>query len=117
MYYDSMLFVVTFRVFRQFFDLFFYHVKISKVFIILFVFIYINLRKCINPFHANVPFLCPLKTSENLWFSNVFRGYRYRTLALSHLAMYPLETRVIERDQCHETGSTSEFPYYRGCSY
>ena len=35
----------------------------------------------INPFHANVPFLCPLKTSENLWFSDVFRGYRNGTLA------------------------------------
>ena len=27
-----------------------------------------------NPFQANVPFLYPLKTSENLWFSDVFRG-------------------------------------------
>ena len=35
----------------------------------------------INPFQANVPFLYPLKTSENLWFSDVFRGYRKGTLA------------------------------------
>ena len=27
-----------------------------------------------NPFQANVPFLYPLKTSDNLWFSDVFRG-------------------------------------------
>ena len=35
----------------------------------------------INPFHTNVPFLYPLKTLENLWFSDVFRGYRNGTLA------------------------------------
>ena len=29
-----------------------------------------------NPFHANGPFLYPLKTLENLWFCDVFRGYR-----------------------------------------
>ena len=32
-----------------------------------------------NPFSANVPLLHPLKTSENLWFSDVFRGCRSRT--------------------------------------
>ena len=32
--------------------------------------------KSINPFHANVPFLYPLKTSENKMFSDVFRGCR-----------------------------------------
>ena len=51
--------------------------------------IVVNLRKkvlsqssfhLINPFYANVPFLYPLKTSENLWFSDVFRGYRNGTL-------------------------------------
>ena len=30
----------------------------------------------INPFQANIPFLCPLKTSENLRFSDVFSRYR-----------------------------------------
>ena len=39
---------------------------------------YITARSIrINPFHTNVPFLYPLKTSENLWFFDVFRGYRY----------------------------------------
>ena len=28
----------------------------------------------INPFHAARLFLCSLKTLENLWFSDVFRG-------------------------------------------
>ena len=27
-----------------------------------------------NPFVPDAPFLHPLKTSENLWLSNVFRG-------------------------------------------
>ena len=36
--------------------------------------------KWINPFHANVLFLYPLKTPENQRFSDVFRGYRNRTL-------------------------------------
>ena len=36
-----------------------------------------------NPFHANVPFLYPLETSENMGFPKVFRGYRYGTLALN----------------------------------
>ena len=35
-----------------------------------------------NPFQANVPFLCPMKTSENQRFSDVFRGYKKGTLAL-----------------------------------
>ena len=30
----------------------------------------------INPFSTNVPLLCPLKTSENLSFSDVFKEYR-----------------------------------------
>ena len=29
----------------------------------------------LNIFLANVPILYPLKTQENLWFSDVFRGY------------------------------------------
>ena len=36
----------------------------------------------INPFVPNVPFLYPLKTSENLWFSNVFRGYQKRSVGV-----------------------------------
>ena len=34
----------------------------------------------IKLFQPNVPFLNPLKTSENLWFSDIFRGYRNETL-------------------------------------
>ena len=35
----------------------------------------------INPFESSVPFLYPLKTSGNLWFSNVFRGQRNEKLS------------------------------------
>ena len=34
----------------------------------------------LNQFHATGLFLYPLKTSENLWFSDVFGGYRKRTV-------------------------------------
>ena len=33
-----------------------------------------------NSFQANVPFLHPLKTLENFWLSDVFRGCRNETL-------------------------------------
>ena len=33
-----------------------------------------------NPYSPSVTFLYPLKTSENLRFSDVFRGYRNVTL-------------------------------------
>ena len=39
------------------------------------------------PFHANVPFLYSLNTSENLCFSEVFRGYRNGTLAWNGLKL------------------------------
>ena len=41
--------------------------------------------RSINPSLANVPILYPLKTSENLWFSGVFRGYKIGTLARNGL--------------------------------
>ena len=34
----------------------------------------------IDPYFPNVTFLYPLKTSENLWFSDIFRGYINVTL-------------------------------------
>ena len=34
------------------------------------------LSELLNPFHATGFFLYPLKTLENLWFSDVFRVYR-----------------------------------------
>ena len=40
-----------------------------------------------NPFYAIGLFLYPLKTSENLWFSDVFRGYRMRPVSWNALNM------------------------------
>ena len=34
----------------------------------------------INPYSPNITFMYPLKTSENLWFSGVFMGYKNVTL-------------------------------------
>ena len=51
----------------------------------------INLLGFLNPFHSTGLFLCPPppppppRTSENLWFSDVFRGYRKRTVAWNGL--------------------------------
>ena len=39
----------------------------------------------INPYSTNVSLLYPLKTSENLRFSDVFRGYRSETLVENRL--------------------------------
>ena len=33
-----------------------------------------------NPFHANIAFRSLLKMLENLWFSDVFMGYRNETM-------------------------------------
>ena len=41
----------------------------------------------LNPFHATSLFRCPLKTSENQRFSDVFRRYRKRLVALNGLKM------------------------------
>ena len=44
-----------------------------------------NAWKCheglVNQFHAAGLFLYPLKTPENLWFSDIFRGYKKRLVA------------------------------------
>ena len=48
----------------------------------------------VNSFQVNVPFLYPLKTSENQKFSDVSRGYRNGTLSCNELIKKELtETR------------------------
>ena len=51
-------------------------------FVSLSVWTYLFLKKKhgVKPFSTNIPFLYPLKTSENLRVSDVFRGYRGGTL-------------------------------------
>ena len=46
------------------------------------------LKLIINPFHATDLFWYPLKTSENLCFSDVFRGYQKRSVAWNGLRYY-----------------------------
>ena len=43
-----------------------------------------------NPFHITGRFLYPLKTSENFWFSDVFKGYRKRQVAWIGLKLLKL---------------------------
>ena len=47
-----------------------------------------NFEINIMPFHAIGFFLYPLKTSENLWFSNVFKGYRNKPIERNGLTLY-----------------------------
>ena len=55
----------------------------------------------LNPFPANVPYLYPLKTSENQRVSDIFRGCRKGTLAwnglslLINLSINPFHTNVL----------------------
>ena len=41
-----------------------------------------------NQLHATDFFLYPQKTSENLWFSDVFRGYRKRAVTWNGLVFF-----------------------------
>ena len=47
----------------------------------------------LNPFHSTGLFLYTLKTPENLWFSDIFRGYRKRLETWNGLNTQSLETR------------------------
>ena len=47
----------------------------------------------LNPFHATDLFLYPRKTSENLRFSDVFRGYRKRPVAWNMSRMFTFRPR------------------------
>ena len=42
---------------------------------------YEYLISAFNSLNATAPFLYPLKTSQNLWFSDIFRGYGKRPVA------------------------------------
>ena len=51
--------------------------------------------KSINPFHVTGLFGYLLKTSENLWFRDVFRGYRKRPVTWNGLTAYPPTIQTI----------------------
>ena len=48
---------------------------------------FIFTEELINSFHATCLFLYPLKTSENLWFSDVPREYKKRPMAWNGLTI------------------------------
>ena len=48
------------------------------------------MKNTINPFHATDLFLYSLKTSENWRFSDVFKGYRNKTIARNGLTTLTL---------------------------
>ena len=52
-----------------------------------------------NPFSTNVPPLYRLKTSKNLRFSDVFRGYRSGTLVENGLTVNDYARNFIYKDQ------------------
>ena len=41
-----------------------------------------------NPIHVTDLFLYPLTTSENIWFSDIFRGHRKRSVAWNGLSSF-----------------------------
>ena len=47
---------------------------------------------------ANVPILYPLKTSENLWFSGVFRWCKMKTLAKNGLTHPVLISPILSQN-------------------
>ena len=49
--------------------------------------VFIALLSHVNPFQVKAPFLVPLKTSENLRFSNVFRGIKKEKFAWNGLIL------------------------------
>ena len=56
-------------------------------------------QSAINPFNVTGLFLHPLKTSKNLWFSDVFRGYRKRQMVwngLIHFAVGMTRIGILE---------------------
>ena len=62
------------------------------------------------PVGSSVTFLYPLKTSENLWFSDVFRGYGNMTLGLNGLMGY--EKHSLQITPCKSSFLLKAFQKY-----
>ena len=63
------------------------------------------LNTFLKTFYINVPFLYPLKTSENLRFCDVFRGYRNGTLAQKGLILTVPQQLFIINNRLHNIQS------------
>ena len=62
----------------------------------------------LNRFQVNVIFLYPLKISENLWISDVFRGHGNRTLALNGLNSSSLWAGLQVQNGCAHSSNVIE---------
>ena len=78
--------VAGFQIFKMFKNTFFYRIPPVAAFLIGIW------HSPINPFHVTGLFLYPLKTPENMLFSNVLKGCRKRSVARNGLKI--LEIRV-----------------------
>ena len=64
--------------------------------------------KCVNPFHRNVLFLYPLKTSEIRRIFGVFRGYRNGILASNGLMTENCQQQLVGKKAKLKTDVTKE---------
>ena len=64
----------------------------------------------INSFHATGLFLYPLKATENLWFSDVFRGYREGLVVWNGLTNWQSESKHVEMHIRERNGNFVKYP-------
>ena len=64
----------------------------------------------INPFQADIPFLYPLKTSENRRFCDFLRGYRKGTLARNGLRNWHITLEVPWNSKFQDSNQFSTKP-------
>ena len=66
--------------------------------------------RCINPYHVTDLFWHPLKTSENLWFSDVFR--RYQKSGMQRLRTHVVDCRFVLNNDLENTFDILYQPRY-----
>ena len=65
----------------------------------------------LNPFHATDLFWYPLKILENLWFSDVFRGYQKRSVAWNELNIF-INDIFLFLQECDQTNYVNDSIMY-----
>ena len=77
---------------------------------------FIQIFFCCNPFHFTGLFLCPLKTLENLWFSDVCRGHKKKPVAwngwnfvLQYFAIHYLRSNYRKTFRCMTENNDCKF--------
>ena len=68
-----------------------------------------NKYSYVNPFHATGQFLYPLKILEDLWFSDIFRGYRNRPVASNELMCRVDMMRYLLKYHCRNIKETVSY--------